>query len=488
MHQVTTNMQKDSVKNLCLYHILDGLTDGLTHFSGPSRAALIYAERPEDPIRVYDPQDLLHGHEPRLKELYLDSDDWRKQAASAYGLQFHGQIHPHRNLELSGLISYGGTTRSIFYQMWFTEHHPDMCAIGPTERWLEQAIFLLSHDFVFREALYAATSSYVMRGYATHAVRDYLLDGLNLMAGWDTRVLVYPILDATLGISKTPEEGAWPRGNLVFVIPRDLLQLEFLIRFPEMERPKLKNFKHVRKLLLAVEDGERKLISDGQDILGVATGQLPRPRFTADFRGGYGFLRLAGIPVCSFSDGNFYSSNRRPNLVALEEELIHHRLDPAIRSDLFKIVSAIVNHAADRGFGCTLVLDLHERPIEISGQKMDQPIDLQQDRLLGLAKSLAKVDGALHIGIDLRLHRFACLLDGTAVPGEDLSRGARYNSALRFSARHEKVLVVVVSMDKPISVIEGGVELSARCDWRPLSEPVKAPLTMAEWVHTEPGS
>jgi hypothetical protein len=94
------------------------------------------------------------------------------------------------------------------------------------------------------------------------------------------------------------------------------------------------------------------------DGLGVATGQLPRPRFAADFRGGYGFLRLAGIPVCSFSDGNFHSSNRRPNLVALEEDLIHHRLDPAIRSDLFKIASSIVNHAADRAFGCTLVLDL----------------------------------------------------------------------------------------------------------------------------------
>ena len=112
----------------------------------------------------------------------------------AYGIQFHGQIHPHKNLELSGLISYGGTTRSIFYQMWFTEHHPDMCGIGPTERWLEQAIFLLSHDFVFREALYAATSSYVMRGYATHAVRDYLLDGLNLMVGWDTTGVGLPHL------------------------------------------------------------------------------------------------------------------------------------------------------------------------------------------------------------------------------------------------------------------------------------------------------
>ena len=55
-------MKNDSVKNLCLFHIIDGLRQGLSHFSGPSRAALMYAEMADDPIRVYDPQDLLRGH------------------------------------------------------------------------------------------------------------------------------------------------------------------------------------------------------------------------------------------------------------------------------------------------------------------------------------------------------------------------------------------------------------------------------------------
>ena len=38
------------------------------------------AEMPDDPIRVYDPQDLLRGHEPMLKELYVDSAEWRVKA------------------------------------------------------------------------------------------------------------------------------------------------------------------------------------------------------------------------------------------------------------------------------------------------------------------------------------------------------------------------------------------------------------------------
>jgi hypothetical protein len=71
-------MLTDSSKNLCLFHILDGLRQGLSSFSGPSRAAVIFAEKPDDPISIYDPQDLLRGHEPMLKEIYLDTDKWCK--------------------------------------------------------------------------------------------------------------------------------------------------------------------------------------------------------------------------------------------------------------------------------------------------------------------------------------------------------------------------------------------------------------------------
>jgi hypothetical protein len=62
----------------CLADLVDGLRDGLTHFSGPSRAAVIYALAPDQPVYIYDPQNLLRGHEPRFRELYLDNRDWQK--------------------------------------------------------------------------------------------------------------------------------------------------------------------------------------------------------------------------------------------------------------------------------------------------------------------------------------------------------------------------------------------------------------------------
>ena len=96
---------------------------------------------------------------------------------------------------------------------------------------------------------------------------------------------------------------------------------------------------------------------------------------------------------------------------------------------------------------------------------MENPLDLREPAYLELAKSLAKVDGALHVGSDLHMHGFACLLDGRSVPGEDRARGARFNSALRFTSEHENIIVVVVSSDRPVSVIKEGVELTARCEW-----------------------
>ena len=176
-------MPLTSSKNRLIYNILEALREGFTHFSGPSRVALLFAEKRDDPIRVCDPEELLRGHEPKLRELYLDNDAWRTKAPDTRGMKRFGQIYAEPNLHLSGLISFGGRSRSIFYQMWFTEHHPDMCSIAPTERWLEHAAYLLSHDFATAKTFYTDSSQYVLREYATHAVHDAILDGLNLEVG-----------------------------------------------------------------------------------------------------------------------------------------------------------------------------------------------------------------------------------------------------------------------------------------------------------------
>jgi hypothetical protein len=89
----------------CITETIEGLREGLTLFSGPSRAAVIYAVKPDDPMYIFDPQNLLVGHEPKFKELYIDSDDWRNKCCIKYDKKKFSNLIPEQNLGLAGLIS-----------------------------------------------------------------------------------------------------------------------------------------------------------------------------------------------------------------------------------------------------------------------------------------------------------------------------------------------------------------------------------------------
>jgi hypothetical protein len=467
----------------CIFDIHDGLQGGLSHFSQPSRASLVFTRSRDEEMHVYDPQGLLRGHEPMFKKQYLDSGAWRDKTPHQAHLQKYGHIHPAENLELAGLISYGCHSRPVLYQRWFTEHHPDMCSTGPTQRWLENAAWRLSHDIANEESLYTGISGQFLREYATHAVRDFILDQMNLSLGWDSHIRVYAILESVLGISITPEEGEWPVGKLVFVEPVALERIEFLARFPLADLPELKNYKHVRKLLQCVEGTPRMLISDGLNIHGIAVGEISDFCIAAHFMGKHGFLFIGSEPVCSFSDDGFHSTTYRARMVQLEEALIESDIDPQQAHLLFQIATRIVHHAEASKRGCTIVIDLQDSPVFLSGHCLQQPLDLRGKSMLKLAQSLARIDGAIHIGADLQLHGFACLLDGKALQTEDRSRGARFNSALRFTAEHRNVIVVVVSSDRPVSIIQEGVELNAQCVWNPIRGTLDHLPTLQEWLY-----
>ena len=128
------------------------------------------------------------------------------------------------------------------------------------------------------------------------------------------------------------------------------------------------------------------------------------------------------------------------------------------------------------------MIDLNDQAIHISGQRLKDPVDLQEEHFLELAKAMASVDGALHIGSDLKLYGFGCLLDGLSVSGENPARGARFNSALRFTAHNDNIIAVVVSSDNPVSVIQKGRESTAQEEWSPFSKPRFHPPSLEQWL------
>ena len=468
----------------CVSNILGGLGDGLTHFSGTSRAAMIMAVKRDSPMQICDPQGLLKGHEPIFKSLYLDNQNWRRVERVPDKYDDYAEIVAVKDLGLTGLISSGGHSGSVFFQQWFTEHHPDMCSIGPTQCWLEYAVWLLAHDMANNSDLYSGISGNFLKEYATHAVRDHIIDLMNRLLGWDTPLRIYPVLDALLIISKTHEEGSRPVGRLLFVDPNTVKDLDFLVLFQKEMRPRLIHYKHVRKLLLTVEGADRYLVSDGQSILGICTeSNLPVFSLCADYRGRFGFLRVNGEAICSFSNGSFNSSSYRAKLVQLEELLLDCPLEHDDAYSLYQMVMALVCQAQDREHGSTIVLDMNPTPMHMSGQILKPPLDLRQPYLMSLAASLAKVDGALQIGVDLHLHRFACLLDGKSFPGDELARGARYNSALRFTAENPNVIAIVISSDRPVSVMRQGIDFCAATPWGQRQGSVYPLESFEEWVN-----
>ncbi|GAB7021651.1 DNA integrity scanning protein DisA nucleotide-binding domain protein [Salidesulfovibrio brasiliensis] len=473
-------MAGNSFENICIFHILDGLRDGLSHFSGSSRVALIYAPTVDSPPHIYDPQGLLRGHEPKIQDHYLYSSSWRGEKCDSSEVVFFDE-EEYKDLQLAGAIPFGGRSRSMQYQMWFTEEHPGMCSLGPTRRWLEYATRLFAQNYELQNIINVDTAGYVLQNCAVHAIRDHIVDTRSSKGFLDTQIRVYPFLDAVLGISKTKEEGAWPRGRLVVVEPAHLDAVRFICRFPKLERPRLRDFKHVRKMLQAVEYSGRVLVSDGQDIVGIAIGPMPGSYLAAQFSGSHGFLMLENDLVCTFRDGAFHSSNMKANLVQLEEILLESHVSMENQHELMGIIHSMVNRVRDRKHGCTLILDLGHMLVRTAGQHFDDPLDLRVPGHLKLACSLAKIDGALHVGADLKLHGFGCLMDGKSVPGENRGRGARFNSALRFTAENEDLVVIVVSSDRPVSIIQHGLELTAACDWGQIVG-CPTPPPLAEWI------
>ncbi|WDP89047.1 MAG: DNA integrity scanning protein DisA nucleotide-binding domain protein [Desulfobacter sp.] len=477
-------MNQSAYKKICIANILNGVSDGLYKFSKPSRVPLVLAPSPEDPVQVFDPQDLLAGHESKLKELFITREaQWRQRVAALISGQPRGYMIPEKDLALSGLISFAGASSEFFYQVWFTEHHPDMCSVRPTEKWLEQAATLLAHDFNATRNTPINSSDYVVKNYGLQAIADYLVDEWSQHLGFDTRIPVPNLLNHILTISKTREEGSWARGVLFFTDPVNIGSIDFITKLQRHERPLISNTKHIRKLLIGVERSDRKLVSDGNTIIGISEGPVPEYAVAADFRGDYGFLRLGEKKVASFSDGNFYSSTREARLVELEELLLDAKLPSESAGTLFKLIMGLVHRAGHARHGATLVVDLNDTPVTLPGHVLEPSLNLLEPKNYELAGALMRIDGAVHITAAQTIHGFACLLDGKTISWENMARGARYNSALRFSAATPNVIVVVVSSDRPVSIIYNGIELNAFCRWKPVYQYMPEIVTLNDYLN-----
>lgn len=470
-------MTKSSFIQRCLSDTLHGLREGLSLFSGAkSRVAVIFSTCPDSDPFIYDPQGLLPEHAPKIAAIIKKAHEFDLDKITLNAML------QEQGIELDGLISFGSPSQSLTYQAWFTEHHPNICSAAPIRCWLEYAMQCISNDLHSPSELYTGISGNFLREYATHSVRDALVDTMNITLGIDIHMRVYPILHAILEISKIKEEGALPFGKIVFAEPMQVLpKITFLAKFNPSNQPRLTNYKHVRKTLQAVEGSDSFLVSNGERILGVATA-IPENALMVNFQGKLGFLEYNSTPLASLNNASYTNNTFKAKLVEVEDILLDYPLDDEIRTKLFKIIEYLVHNSQDKGSGACLIIDLENDPTHISGQSLMPAINLDRQDNKDLAGALSKVDGALHIRSDLKLHAFACLLDGGRIEKENAARGARYNSALRFSHHHHNNIVVVVSSDRPVSVIYKGQEVLRGMEQKSTNTCMLAPQNIYDWL------
>ena len=131
--------------------------------------------------------------------------------------------------------------------------------------------------------------------------------------------------------------------------------------------------------------------------------------------------------------------------------------------NLSELLRTFIKYMIEETNGGIIVisLDAQEEARRLSNNsfKIEKPPKLTTENI-NLFSKLAKIDGAILLDDLLNCHAFGVILDGDKTDKASLSRGARYNSALRYveNKQPNRVLAIVISVDGMINVLTKGEE------------------------------
>lgn len=94
---------------------------------------------PDSPMLLCDPQNLLKGHEPIFKSLYVDNEQWRHNDKVAKDVPSSPIFCRLKIWAGRFAFANGGYAGPVFFSSGSPDHHPNPCSTGPTLCWLEHA-------------------------------------------------------------------------------------------------------------------------------------------------------------------------------------------------------------------------------------------------------------------------------------------------------------------------------------------------------------
>jgi len=277
--------------------------------------------------------------------------------------------------------------------------------------------------------------------------------------------LWYTTYDKLNKISSLNYEGKAIKGNILFT-KKEILNkvdghpnLDIVMMFAT--RIPLSNFRHVRKLL-ELSKGNICLISDSESIYG-----LGRKR---------GRYQLDREDLFEVSFTNYYtwelSHDAQKLMRASHEHISLPKAKVAYESFFFKLKQVFkdIDNAKIRALylllmeaikynkGTLLVFSTNaaSEARRLKNQCFQvAPITMTND----VIRSVINIDGAIMMDLDGVCHGIGAILDGMATSRGDASRGARYNSAIRYVETISKTddfsdcVAVVISDDGFIDII-----------------------------------
>lgn len=268
------------------------------------------------------------------------------------------------------------------------------------------------------------------------AVQDFMLQG---------------VFDDLNRVSSLRYEGGEAMGEIVFAAP-NAPSLEHQIRFSKsvpLSSPRL-----VRKIV-EMSGNDLACVCDGSGGLkGLATVTVhpANPVFRVVFTGHYRWelyfnevllmksaFGVPAVPSPRLTEGQF-SSNIRRILVGLTEPQCH-------------VLWGVISAAMDQRHGTMLVVS--DAADTEAKRLSSQSISVQPTLLTpALVRRISGIDGAIVVDRDAQCHALGVILDGLACDVGDPSRGARFNSAVRYTrSATAPTVCLVVSEDGDVNMV-----------------------------------
>lgn len=289
--------------------------------------------------------------------------------------------------------------------------------------------------------------------HMNYLIRDYLCQCLNSSSSnsadyWPLQKFI----NLVSKISMLQEEGVSARGAILFVSKNNKEKIDYSCSFSQTVY--LFQRKLIRKLLTMTSSLEYGLVTDGEVIYGIARTDCSSSRITATLKGATGELTFDGKAIANLSRGEFVGSSPCPSPNFIERAINQARNFSEADSSLPTMLSHFADRMVEQSSGATVIIDFNRRTLKkkLGGHSVDTEMTLKDPAI----SHMAKIDGALLVDQEGRILAFGCLLDGPRLKSEYLSRGARFNSALRYTAKNKNCIAVVISQDGNCSVIFAG--------------------------------